>query len=107
MNETAILSNPKTIRNRIYVGNINLSCTSDEITNIFSAYGKILGISRKGPTFCFVEFQTADEAQRAIFAANGTKVGGRALIVKNVFNNSQKRKADNEDDQPMNKSEKN
>lgn len=101
MDETAILSNPKTVQNRIYVGNLSSEATASLINAKFSHHGKIFGISRKGPSFCFIEFSDQISAQSAIISENGTNFCGRKITVKQAEtnNNSRKRKLDVQEEQ--------
>lgn len=73
---------------RIYVGGLPFSVSSEELARIFGEYGdvadaqvvsdKFTGQSRG---FGFVEMSSADEAQQAIAALNGSSYGGRSLTV--------------------------
>lgn len=82
MEDSAILSNPKTAQNRIYVGNLTNEVTASLINKKFSRYGKILGLSRKGSSFCFIEFNNEVAAQKAIDSEDGTILCGRKIIVR-------------------------
>lgn len=50
------LRDPNQIANRIYVGHLNESITSEILDVKFSPYGKIVGILRTTPTFAFIQF---------------------------------------------------
>jgi RNA recognition motif-containing protein len=73
---------------KLYVGGLPYSATDSELTTLFSAHGtvesarvitdKFTGQSRG---FGFVEMATAEEAQAAIGALNGSQMGGRSLTV--------------------------
>ncbi|HXG53009.1 MAG TPA: RNA-binding protein [candidate division Zixibacteria bacterium] len=73
---------------KIYVGGLPYSTTDAQLQEIFSAHGtvesarvitdKFTGRSRG---FGFVEMSTAEEAQRAIQALNGSDLEGRSLTV--------------------------
>jgi RNA recognition motif-containing protein len=71
----------------IYVGNLDFSATEESIRSLFAPYGTVekvhLATDRetgRARGFAFVEMAEGD-ADKAIAALNGTKVGGRALNV--------------------------
>lgn len=84
MHTSANLINPKTVNNRIYVGNLSSLVTPEILDIKFSTHGKVIGISKKAPSFCFLEFQNEISAQKAIELENETNLGGRRIIVKKV-----------------------
>lgn len=111
MDGTAILSNPATARNRIYVGNLSGFVSTSVLAAKFSVHGKIIGISRKGPSFCFIEFSNEASARSALELENESNLGGRKIAVKTVATkfepNVQAIEIDqNARDEPMNKSKK-
>ncbi|HET7909334.1 MAG TPA: RNA-binding protein [Nitrospira sp.] len=73
---------------KLYVGGLPYAATEAQLTTLFAAHGtvesarvmadKFTGQSRG---FGFVEMATAEEAQAAITALNGTKMDGRSLTV--------------------------
>jgi RNA recognition motif-containing protein len=72
----------------IFVGNLDFGATEDTIRSLFEAYGTVERVSLmtdretgRSRGFAFVEMTDAEEADRAINALNGSKVGGRALNV--------------------------
>lgn len=92
----ANLTNPATVNNRIYIGNLSQSATSALLDAKFSQHGKILGISKKAPSFCFIEFSDEVAAKAAIDLENETFFCGRKIVVKKVYlgQESYKRKFD-------------
>jgi len=73
---------------KLYVGNLSYSVTSDALSQVFSAYGKVVSAdvimdreSGRSKGFGFVEMSTDDEATAAIAGTNGMDVDGRALTV--------------------------
>jgi hypothetical protein len=56
MDSSVNLRDPTQIANRIYVGHLNDSITSELLDIKFSPYGKIVGILRTTPTFAFIQF---------------------------------------------------
>lgn len=74
--------------NKIYVGNLPFSATSESLNDMFSAFGKVdsakIVMDRdtgRSKGFGFVEMSTNDEAQAAIEKLNGSDMGGRNLVV--------------------------
>ena len=73
---------------KLYVGGLPYSATVQQLSDLFKAHGsiesarvitdKFTGQSRG---FGFVEMSTAEEAQKAIGALNGTQMDGRTLTV--------------------------
>jgi len=73
---------------KLYVGNLSYSTGDQQLHEAFSAYGPVLSASvvtdrESGQSrgFGFVEYGSADEAQRAIDAMNGANLDGRSLNV--------------------------
>ena len=73
---------------RIYVGNLPYSADSQQLSQMFSAYGTVVDAtvvidraSGQSKGFGFVEMTTDDSARRAITGLNGTTVGDRTLNV--------------------------
>lgn len=74
--------------NKIYVGNLPFSATSESLNEMFSQFGtvdsaKIVMDRETGRSkgFGFVEMSSGDEAAAAISKLNGTDMGGRSLVV--------------------------
>lgn len=73
---------------KLYVGSLPYSTTEQELQQLFSQYGtvqsaKVITDRYTGQSrgFGFVEMATADDAQKAITALNGSALGGRTLVV--------------------------
>ncbi|HEX6797416.1 MAG TPA: RNA-binding protein [Ktedonobacterales bacterium] len=73
---------------RIYVGNLPYSADSQQLSQMFSAYGTVVDAtvvidraSGQSKGFGFVEMTSDDSVQRAITGLNGTTVGDRTLNV--------------------------
>src|SRR5215468_6709858 len=71
---------------KLYVGNISFQTTSEELVQMFSQYGTVLGAqivsdreTGRSRGFAFVEMH--DGADEAIAAMNGAQLGGRTLTV--------------------------
>jgi RNA recognition motif-containing protein len=76
------------VATRIYVGNLPYTADSQQLAQMFSAYGVIVDatvvIDRstgQSKGFGFVEMTTDESVQRAITGLNGTTVADRTLIV--------------------------
>ena len=72
----------------IYVGNLPVGTTEDDITEAFKAYGEVMSVSLikdkysgelRG--FGFVEMPSKEAAQEAINGLNGTELNGQEIIV--------------------------
>lgn len=73
---------------KIYVGNLPYSTTDQELEELFAAHGSVQSAtvvtdrySGRSRGFGFVEMGSADEAQQAITALNGSDYQGRNLVV--------------------------
>ena len=74
--------------NKIYVGNLPFSATSESLNEMFSKFGSVdsakIVMDRdtgRSKGFGFVEMSSESEAQAAIEKLNGSDVGGRSLVV--------------------------
>jgi RNA recognition motif-containing protein len=73
---------------KLYVGNLSYGVTSETLSQLFSAYGKVESadviidrMTGRGKGFGFVEMSTDAEAAAAIAATNGQDLEGRAMTV--------------------------
>lgn len=74
--------------NKIYVGNLPWSVTSEQLQELFAPYGEVVSaqvisdkFSGRSKGFGFVEYGTEEEMQQAIENMNGKELEGRALVV--------------------------
>jgi len=74
--------------NKLFVGNLSFNVTENELQDMFAAHGSVLEanlmmdrVSGRPRGFGFITMSSAEEAQAAISALNGTTVDGRALTV--------------------------
>src|SRR5262245_42899279 len=74
------------VSKKLYVGNIALQTTHDDLITAFSQYGQVTsaevitdGDTGRSRGFAFVEM--ADGAEEAVAAMNGAQLGGRTLTV--------------------------
>jgi RNA recognition motif-containing protein len=72
----------------IYVGNLPYETGEEDLKTLFSPYGSVTRArtvtdreTGRSRGFGFVEMASDDEARAAIEALNGTKMGGRTLVV--------------------------
>ena len=68
---------------RLFVGNLSYQLTEEEFKKTFEPYGNIKSLkllTNKG--FGFVEYETTDEAQKAIEELNGKDLKGRPMRVE-------------------------
>lgn len=73
---------------KLFVGSLPFSTTSEELREIFAKIGKIVDanvvmdkMTGRSRGFAFVEYETDDDAKKAIDQLNGTEVGGRKIFV--------------------------
>jgi cold-inducible RNA-binding protein len=73
---------------RLYVGNLSCSASEERLRRLFGSYGEVASVNlithpdsgqRKG--FCYVEMGSAEQAQAAKDALDGSQLNGRALKV--------------------------
>ena len=76
------------VNQKIYVGNLPYSTTDQELQELFASHGNVQSASvvtdrytGRSRGFGFVEMGSAEEAQQAISALNGSDYGGRNLVV--------------------------
>ena len=73
---------------KVFVGNLDFRTTKDEVQSLFSQIGAIKDVffptdreSGRPRGFAFVEFQSEEDAPKAIEKFNGYELSGRALRV--------------------------
>ena len=74
---------------KIYVGNLPYSTTDQELQDLFAPHGSVQSAnvvtdrySGRSRGFGFVEMGSAEEAQQAIEALNGSDYQGRNLVAR-------------------------
>ena len=74
--------------NKLYVGNLSYNTTENDLQDAFAAHGKVIEanlmtdrVTGRARGFGFVTMSSAEEAQNAVTALNGTSLDGRALTV--------------------------
>ncbi|MEC4675255.1 MAG: RNA-binding protein [Nitrospirota bacterium] len=73
---------------KIYVGNLPYESTDQDLMELFSQHGEVASANvvtdrytGRSRGFGFVEMASADDAQKAIAALNGSDCQGRNLVV--------------------------
>lgn len=67
---------------KLYVGNFNYSTVDTQLEKLFSSFGEVKSVNIIGDKgFGFVEMATAEEAEKAKEALNGSEFEGRTLRV--------------------------
>jgi RNA recognition motif-containing protein len=77
------LSLRRSFVSKLFVGNLSYQLTEEEFKNTFQPYGNIKSLrllTNKG--FGFVEYETSEEAQKAIENLNGKELKGRPMRVE-------------------------
>jgi len=76
------------MKNKLYVGNLPYSVTSESLKEMFAQYGEITDSrviifkdSGRSRGFGFVEFAKDEDAERAVSEMNQKEVEGRKLVV--------------------------
>jgi RNA recognition motif-containing protein len=77
------------VKARLYVGHLNYNTTERDLEDLFGEHGKIIDVkvimdreTRKSKGFAFVEFATAEEADKAREALHGEQFMNFTLEVK-------------------------
>ena len=73
---------------KLFVGNLPFSITEEDVRGVFQEFGEVGGVTiptdkatGKPRGFAFVEMKGDDDAEKAIAAVNGKRIGGRAVNV--------------------------
>jgi len=73
---------------KVFVGNLNFNTTRDEVQSLFAQVGNVRDVflpndreTGRPRGFAFVEFESDEDAAKAIEKFNGFELGGRALRV--------------------------
>jgi len=74
---------------KLYVGNLAFSMTSEELGGLFGEHGKVVSAkvitereTGRSRGFGFVEFDNRTAGENAIRELNGKNIGGRPLVVR-------------------------
>src|ERR1700760_1939582 len=79
----------KLMAQKLYVGNLAFSLTSEELGGLFGEHGKVVSAkvitereTGRSRGFGFVEFDIPSSGANAIRELNGKNIGGRPLVVR-------------------------
>jgi RNA recognition motif-containing protein len=79
---------------KLYVGNLPYSTDQHQLREAFARYGNVISAvvvsdreTGRSRGFGFVEFASAEEAQRAVEGTNGLTIDGRSLKVNIAHDN--------------------
>src|ERR1700735_4632263 len=79
----------KLMAQKLYVGNLAFSMTSEELGGLFGEHGKVVSAkvitereTGRSRGFGFVEYDTPTAGEAAIRELNGKNIGGRPLVVR-------------------------
>jgi RNA recognition motif-containing protein len=82
------LSKEERMNKKLYVGGLPYAVTDDQLHELFAAHGTVESArvitdryTDRSRGFGFVEMSTAQEAEAAIAALDGTELQGRTLVV--------------------------
>lgn len=74
--------------NKLFVGNLSFDTTENDLQDAFAAHGTVMETNLlmdretgRPRGFGFITMSSAEEAEKAISALNGSQLGGRALTV--------------------------
>jgi len=74
--------------NKLFVGNLSFDTTENDLQGAFAAHGTVMETNLmmdrdtgRPRGFGFITMSSAEEAEKAIAALNGSQLGGRALTV--------------------------
>ncbi|KAL3532017.1 hypothetical protein ACH5RR_005538 [Cinchona calisaya] len=82
-----VLTNPDAKYTNLYMKNLDLEITEDHLNEKFSEFGKVVSLlisqDENGASrgFGFVNFESPDDARRAMEAMNGSQLGSKVLYV--------------------------
>jgi cold-inducible RNA-binding protein len=76
-------------QNVVWVGNLSFKCSERDLQDEFSTFGKIVSIdvprdseTRKSKGFGFIEFESAEDADKAVKAKHKQQIDGREITVE-------------------------
>ncbi|SRR5579883_390561 len=74
---------------KLYVGSLPYSWTAEQLEDMFKPFGRVTSaavvadqLTRRSKGFGFVEFESGDDAQKAMSELNGREIEGRNLAVR-------------------------
>ncbi|KAH9394703.1 nucleic acid binding [Tyrophagus putrescentiae] len=84
---------------KVYVGNLQDNCLKSEVEGAFSKFGplKNVWVARNPPGFAFVEFEDSRDAEDAVRALDGTRIGSSRVRVEMSHGRSRRRSSRRDD----------
>lgn len=77
---------------KLFVGNLPFAMNDDQLREIFAAHGNVVSANividkyaKRSKGFGFVEFETEEDAAKAMAALNGSDQMGRNIAVKEAL----------------------
>jgi len=81
----------------LYIGNLAYSVTKEDLSTIFSEYGKIRNTTviedretGRSRGFGFVNYYSHEEGEQALEKLDGTEYDGRKLVVRPAYDNKKR-----------------
>jgi RNA recognition motif-containing protein len=80
----------KTAKTYLYIGNLGLTITDEDLRRLFGAYGQVLSVnimndayigSRQPRAYAYVEMALKSQCEAAVHELDGKKLGGRPISV--------------------------
>ncbi|HZE86749.1 MAG TPA: RNA-binding protein [Methylomirabilota bacterium] len=75
--------------NKLFIGSLDYSITDAQLEELFSTVGKVVSAkvivdryTGQGKGFGFVEMENEETAKTAMNKLNGSKLAGRAIVIK-------------------------
>lgn len=69
--------------NRVYIGNLYLRASKNQIRDLFARFGNVKNVEYvEGSGYAYVEMETEEEAERARIALDGSEFLERVVRVK-------------------------
>jgi cold-inducible RNA-binding protein len=75
--------------NKVYVGSMPYDWTAENLEEMFKPFGRLTSatvvadqLTRRSKGFGFVEFESPDDAKKAIAELNGHSIEGRSILVR-------------------------
>ena len=82
------MSDNNTTSNKLFIGNLNYDITAEDLKEAFSKYSEVLSAkvitdrdSGKSKGFAFVEFPTAEDAEKVKTELNEAEFAGRTIYI--------------------------
>jgi RNA recognition motif-containing protein len=94
------LNSFRVVRRNIYVGNLSQEVTEDDLREAFESFGQVTSVkvikdkfTGESRGFGFIEMPSKQEAKSAMDDLNSTELKGKAIIVNEARERSDKRRS--------------